>query len=412
MSKIFYGWWIVIACFLMGLFGNGIIAYCFTGFIEPIAREFGWSYAQISLAASIRGLEVGLAAPILGWFIDRWGSRRVVFCCSLILCLGLFLLSRTMTLAVFYIAFILIGIGVSGFTLPIITITVANWFRKRISVATGIAISGASIGGLLLPLLTHIMESQGWRLAVLVILLGVVIIVLPLSLLLRYRPEQCGLLPDGKKEIDPTAQEIPENEKPQNLDPNLKQALRNNVFWRLSIAFTSSHFIAGALITQVMPYLSSIGINRYIASIIASSIPVMSIVGRLSMGFFGDRFNKKLVTAATFIMIGLAMFLFSFTGTFGIWLAVISLILFGIGYGGGITMAGPITRVFFGRNNFGVIFGSIMGITQIGNIASAPLAGWVYDKWGTYQWFWLFTSAIAILAAIILLTSSSQRIKE
>ncbi len=78
-SKVFYGWWIVGACFLIAAYTGGTIFFGFTALFEPIANEFGWSYTQISLAASLRGAEVGLLAPLIGLFIDRLGPRRLAF---------------------------------------------------------------------------------------------------------------------------------------------------------------------------------------------------------------------------------------------------------------------------------------------------------------------------------------------
>ena len=75
--KIFYGWWIVGACFFIALYMAGVVFYGFTAIFEPIAEEFGWSYTEISIAASIRGLEAGLLAPVVGILVDRWvGTKK------------------------------------------------------------------------------------------------------------------------------------------------------------------------------------------------------------------------------------------------------------------------------------------------------------------------------------------------
>ncbi|MFC2051296.1 MFS transporter [Chloroflexota bacterium] len=89
--KVYYGWYIVGACAFILLYTHGVVSYGFTAIFEPIAEEIGWSYARISLAASLRGLEVGLFAPLMGFLVDRWGSRRLVFGGSILICLGLLL---------------------------------------------------------------------------------------------------------------------------------------------------------------------------------------------------------------------------------------------------------------------------------------------------------------------------------
>ena len=112
-QKIFYGWYIVVACLLITLYTGGIVHFGFTAVFEPIAQEFGWSYAQISLAASLRGLEMGLLAPFIGMLVDRWGARILLLGGVIITSLGLMLLGHTTSLGMFYGAFGLLAIGTS-----------------------------------------------------------------------------------------------------------------------------------------------------------------------------------------------------------------------------------------------------------------------------------------------------------
>ena len=97
-SKVFYGWYIVGACFLITVYTAGIVFFGFTAVFEPVAEEFGWSYVQISLAASLRGLEIGLLAPLMGLLVDRWGPRRLIFGGSILVCVGFLILSRVSSL--------------------------------------------------------------------------------------------------------------------------------------------------------------------------------------------------------------------------------------------------------------------------------------------------------------------------
>ena len=138
MRKIFYGWWVVFACFLIAFYVSGAVMFGFTAFFEPIAKEFGWSYTQISLAASLRGLELGIFAPVMGLLVDRFGARRLLFCGTLSIGFGFILLSMISTLGMFYGAFILIGVGTSACTGTVLAPAVANWFKKDVGKALGI----------------------------------------------------------------------------------------------------------------------------------------------------------------------------------------------------------------------------------------------------------------------------------
>ncbi|MFC2048338.1 MFS transporter, partial [Chloroflexota bacterium] len=190
--KVFYGWWIVGACFFIKVCVTGTVPLGFTAVFEPLAKEFGWSYAQISLAASLRGLEEGILAPLAGFLVDRWGPRRLMFGGGILIFLGFLLFSRVSSLGMFYGTFVLIAIGTSACTDPVPVTAVAYWFRKKMNMAIGIASSGVGLGGFLVPIASMLIDTLGWRTAVFILGLGVLIIVLPLSLLLRHKPEQYG----------------------------------------------------------------------------------------------------------------------------------------------------------------------------------------------------------------------------
>ena len=113
-SRVFYGWWIVGACFLLSLYTGGTFILGFTAFFEPIANEFGWSYTQVSLAASLRGANMGLLAPLMGFLVDRWGPRRLILGGIVLLGIALILLSRVTSLSMFYGTFIIVAFGISG----------------------------------------------------------------------------------------------------------------------------------------------------------------------------------------------------------------------------------------------------------------------------------------------------------
>ncbi|GAH62389.1 unnamed protein product, partial [marine sediment metagenome] len=174
---MFYGWWIVGASFLIVLYVGGVVSYGFTAFFEPIANELGWSYAQISLAASLRGLEMGLFAPVAGIITDRWGPRRVIFSGVIITVAGLILLSTTTSLGMFYGAFVLIAIGMSACTTTVLMTAITNWFQTKIGIASGIAICGFGFAGLLVPVIVKLIDVYEWRMTITILAIGMVVMV-------------------------------------------------------------------------------------------------------------------------------------------------------------------------------------------------------------------------------------------
>ena len=189
MNPIYYGWWIVLASFITAFYVAGTIFYGFTAFIEPLANEFGWSYTQISLAASLRGLEMGLLAPFVGILVDRFGSRKLLLSGSLVLGFGIILLGFTKSLAMFYGAFILIAFGAGGCTSVVTMTAVANWFDKNVGKAMGLTVSGFGASGLIIPLIVWMIAVYGWRRTLIILGIGMWIIGVPAAFLMRNRPE-------------------------------------------------------------------------------------------------------------------------------------------------------------------------------------------------------------------------------
>lgn len=395
--KVFYGWWIVGAGFLLSAYTAGVITYGFTAIFEPLAKEFSWSYAQISVAASIRGLETSFLAPILGLGVDRWGPRKLVFAGVAICGLGLFLLSHVTSLGTFYLVFILIALGTSTCSGGVVlTAVVGSWFRKRMATATGVLGSGVGMGGLFVPVVTLLVDRFGWRVAMAIFGLGAWIILLPLSFFLRHKPEQYGYLPDGDVSKQVVVSEGQTSAKSTEVEIGVKQAIKNRVFWQIALGLMCHVLVINAVVTHIMPYLSSIGIPRITSSLVASAIPLTSVCGRLTFGWLGDRFDKRWGTGLGFALTSLGMLSLIYIANIGIWMLIPFLILFGNGYGAPIPMAYALVREHFGRVKFGSILGLIMGVAMMGNIVGAPLAGWVFENFGSYHGAWL---AYAVLVA-------------
>jgi OFA family oxalate/formate antiporter-like MFS transporter len=402
--RIFYGWWIVGACFFISLYVGGVVFYGFTTLIEPLADEFGWSYTTISFAASLRGMEMGILAPFVGILVDRWGPRRLLFGGVIITSLGLMLLSRTTSLGTFYGAFVLMAIGMSTCSSTVLMTAVANWFRRKIGIATGIMICGYGFSGLLIPAIVNLIDMYEWRMTLVFLTIGLLALCLPLSLLVRHKPEQYGYLPDGEMSNIAISNDL---NKAQTVEADVgaKQAVKSRTFWHIALALMCQFIILSAVITHVMPYLTSIGFTRAIAGLVAAGIPLASIAGRLGLGWLGDKVDKRRVAAGAFAMMSLSLLCFGFISAGDTWLLVPFLIIFGIGYGGNNTLRASLIREFFGRSRFGTIHGFTVGIMALGTIAGPPLAGWVFDKWGSYQPIWFVFAGLAVVALLAVVTT-------
>ena len=405
--KVFYGWWIVGAGFFIAVYIGGFINLGFTAVFEPIASDFGWSYAQVSFAASLRGLEMSLLAPIVGLLMYRWGPRRLVFAGAVIIGLGLLLLSRINSLAAFYGVFILIGIGKSTCIGVVPIATVGNWFQRKATLATGILVSGTAVGGLMVLLATRLIDIFEWRTAMAIFGFGAWGILLPLSLLFRHKPEQYGYLPDGDLHRKLPASEGQSSAQGNELDIGVKQVLKSSAFWHIAMGFMCHILVMNAVITHVMPYLSSIGFTRSFSSLVASAIPLASIVGRLSFGWLGDKFDKRRVTALGFVLASLGLLSFGYVATARTWMFVPFLVFVGLGYGGPIPMMPALLREYFGRVRLATVLGLVMGVAALGGVVGPLLAGLAFDKLGSYQVAWLGFAGLVVVGMISLITTPS-----
>ncbi len=396
--KIFYGWWIVLACFLTNLYVSSIVFFGFTAFLDPLVKEFGWSYTQVSFAASLRGLEMGILAPLVGFLADRFGSRKLIFSGVITVGFGLILLSLTRSLTMFYGSFILLAFGAGGCTSVVTMTAVANWFKKNVGIAFAVMASGFGASGLIVPLIVRLIDGYDWRTALIILGLGMWALGIPLSFVIRNKPEQYGYLPDGKLADGRISEHEIQHEK---VEISFRKALKKRSFLYLNLAEVMRFMVLTAVVLHIMPYLGSMGISRPTAGLVAAAIPLFSIIGRFGFGWLGDVFDKRYVIAVTFGFMGMGML--AFTHMQANWAIYLFLLLFSPGFGGGAVLRGAVLREYFGRHSFGKMIGILMGFASIGGIIGPTLAGWVFDTLGSYDFIWLVFAGCMSLGIILAL---------
>ncbi len=376
----------------------------FTAFFEPISEEFGWSYTQISLAASFRGFELGMLAPLVGLLVDRLGSRKLFVIGLILIGCGLLFLSRIQSLAMYYAAFVLIAVGVSGTSITAIMATASNWFHEKLGVVTGILNSGVALSGLLVPVIVKVIDSFGWRNAVLYMAVAIWVIGIPLAMIIRHRPEPYGYLPYGSKygfgsanfSVSPTGE-------PQD-KTSLKQALSSRAFWHIGIALMLMFAATSSINAHSMPFLSSIGVDRSTASLVAMSLAIISIGGRFGSGWLVDKYSSKTVSIFFSASVTLGMIMAVCISSVALWVVVPFILFSSSGWGANTTLRVSLTNAYFGRGNFGTIFGFLMGLVAIGQVLGPLFAGWVFDTFHSYHFAWISFAVIAFISVVILMT--------
>lgn len=395
-SGIFYGWWVVIASMCALVIGSAFYWQGFGVFFLSLQEEFDTNRAAISGAIALSQLEGGMLGPVGGYLADRFGPRRMMTIGVSVMGIGFILMSMVSSLLEFYIVFLgIISVGMSvGVRVPAL-VAPANWFVRKRGMAIGISLTGSGLGGLFIPVLGILIATIGWRDTAIVAGIAVWTLGIPLAMVLRTRPEDHGMLPDGDRPSDrpataaarelqagsaPAAAAAPD---PLEGDYTLRGALRLPVFWFLAVAFGLRQFAVGAISLHVVPFLVDAGRSLEFASSILAATTLTSVVGRLGFGWLADRFPPRYIMAVSMVMVGVGALTLNFVGT-GWTLLVLYIAVYAIGWGGGAVTMNATRGAYFGRRAFGTISGTMDFFQMFGLVLGPIFAGLVYDFTGSY----------------------------
>ena len=402
LRGIFYGWWVVAASCVIFLFVGGTTFYGFTAFFNPIVAEMGWTRAQTSLAFSLRSIEGGIIRPVFGFLIDRIGARKCVFGGILVIGISFILMSRTDSLYSFYASFLLMALGSSAALGLAQYAAVANWFKRRRSFALGVLSAGFGLSGVMAPILVFLIHSYGWRGTMVIAGIATMAIGMPLSLLIRHRPEQYGYLPDGDKPGDKTSL-IPASSETElgggivvRKEPSLRQSLRTRTFWLLMLFNFFTSFFLSAMTVHEMPYLISVGISEKLAALTMLGITASSLIGRLGFAWLGDIYDKRHLLAMTCALQVAGMFIFA--NIHSPWMIIPFLLTYGPGYGATFPLLPAIQADYFGTKSFASLRGLYALGWTISGVTAPFLAGWMYDVQGSYRLAFTIFAILCVFA--------------
>lgn len=417
-QPLFYGWWIVIAGSISQGYTSGAFWQGFGAFFDPIVEQFGWSRALTSAAVSIQRTESGAISPFIGYFIDRFGPRNVMLFGIVITGAGFIMLSRINSLWQFYVAFIVITFGLSFGTFLVVTTTVANWFVEKRSRALSITMAGSGLGGMLVPLIVWIIATADWRTGLVVIGIGFWVMGIPVSLVMRRRPEDHGLLPDGaspdlredRESADGAKRAGPVARTAMSSEARFttKQALKTLTFWQLAAAMGASQLIISASIHHI-PAITSFGMSRSTGGWVILGVSLFSVVGRLGSGFGGDYLDKRKVIAAAFFsqFVGTMIFAFSTNE----WHLLGFVVFWGVGFGASIPTRFAMIADMFGRRHYGTIMGTMMTVSTVFSVVGPVFVGWMFDVRGSYREpFVLLAFSVLISIPLILTVRPPKRL--
>lgn len=403
-AGFFFGWWVVFASAVIVFLTGGTFFYGFSVLFNPIVREFGWSRAAVSFAFSLRTEVGGIAAPIVGFLVDRVGPRRLMVIGVAIVALGFFLLSRTQELWAFYGSIVVIAIGMSAAAGPVSMVAVTYWFRRRRGRALAFLAMGTGSSGIMVVVLAWLISAFDWRNALLIIAVVQLAVCIPLALSIRDRPEDIGLHPDGDPPDTNGEEKVavaPGLMEPEGL--TVRQALRSSAFWRLALAVSLGNLGTMAIIVHQIPFFTgSVGLSEGAAAASVTGMTLVSVGGRFGFGYVSDFIDKRFVMAGAYALLALAVLLFA--AVYEPWQIFLVLPLFGLGWGGIIPVRPALQAEVFGLRAFGAIQGLVFTIATLGGLIGPVFAGWMYDQTESYRLAFVILGAAAFLATPLLVT--------
>jgi MFS family permease len=396
--RIYYGWVQVMALGISAAFSYGILTYSFPVFLVPMMDELGWSRAAITGAFSLALLVSGVAAPLVGRMLDVHGARGVMTGGTILAGLALVGWSRVSSLVAFYLVAVALGAAMAAVLYQPAFAVIARWFvRARGRALTLLTFIGGFASIIFVPLAAVLVESLGWRGALLVLAALLVVVTLPLhALLLRRDPEDLGLLPDG---ADAAAATPPAGPLLRSVDA--RDALRSPSFRRLALAFGLAAVVSTGIAVHLIPLLLERGSTPAFAAGAMGMVGLMALPGRLIFTPLGDRLPRGAITAAIFTLAaaGTAVLLLTRSST-GVWLFVI---LFGAGFGAITPARAALVAELYGPASYGRISGVLALLVAFANAAAPIGLSLLHAITGGYDLVLGILAGMSLIAALAVL---------
>ena len=427
----YYGWVIVADTVTVSLTARTVMAVAtLSVFLVPMTEELGWSRIQFSGAVSLGGLCAGAIAPLVGRWIDRYGTGLLLAGSSLftgVFAIGLALISAPWAFYSLYIPGRMIFSGPLELGIPT---AISNWFVRRRPLGLAVDAVAKGAGLAIIPLAAQLIIGEwGWRTAWTSLgILSLAVGVFPSLVLMARRPEDMGLETDPipsttpleeavEKTVEQAGGDLPDigaNTTPEaNLGGDLEanftvgQALRTRAFWLLATFAAAGFMVQGGVsLHQVAHYIDQ-GIPAPLAALSAGAYAIAQIIGGLFWAFMGRRVPLRFLLSSAALLVGVAVLSTIASSTLPAMLASAAMVGFGVG---GLHLLVRLAWAdYYGREHLGTIRGLTL-CAQVGGQALGPvLAGFLFDYTKSYRWPFLVFAVAVCLGALLVLAAVPPR---
>jgi len=408
---VFYGWWLVAVSGFVMVIGSVPLFHAMSLWAVALEHQFGWNRTQLGLALTLTRVEGGIMGPVEGYLTDRVGTKRMVFIGLVIMGAGFLIFGQVNSLWMFYLAYIVMSMGMGlGSWVPMMTL-LNNWFARRRAMAISWANVGSRLGALLLvPAIAWAIEPDqgplGWSVTASLFGIFAIAVAFPVTRLIRNRPQDYGLRPDGDpfvpdESVTSTSGPARENRGGQSTEFTATQALRTPAFWLISFGHGFTSMIIIAIMAHLGLLLQDQGFPLQTTGWVVAVYTGVAMVFQVVGGYVGDRMPKRValfiftsIQAGAVVVLTVADSLQTF---------YLFAVLFGIGFGGRNPLTIAVRGEYFGRASFGKILGLSTVPMNVLLLIASPLAGYMRDVQGTYTNAFLILAGLNFLGGLLFL---------
>ena len=385
-----YRWVIVAAGGLLGCIAFGTM-FALPVLLRPIARDTGWSTTGISSAMTIGFLAMALGSSLWGNLSDRIGARWVVLAGSVLLAAGVSLASTAHTLPAFQLLFGLVVGGATAAIFAPIMACVTGWFDTQRGLAVSLVSAGIGVAPMTMaPLVAWLVTTHDWRSVLQVLATIVVVVMIPLSFLIRRPPALARTEPAGGAPAE------------AGQPGSVGQLLRSPIFLVLAVTNFFCCATHSGPIFHTVSYAVSCGIPLIAAVSIYSVEGLAGLGGRIAFGLLGDRFGARRTLVAGLALQAFTALAYYFVSRLGAFYVVAA--VFGFTYGGVMPLYSVLARENFPLRMMGTVIGGTATAGSLGMATGPILGGWLYDTLGSYGWLYLSAWGFGIVAVLIAMT--------
>jgi sugar phosphate permease len=405
-SRIYYGYWLVVAGFVTQFLSVGAMNYSIGAFMLPMTTDLTWTRAEFILPRSLGQFVMAFTGFYIGSYVDRLGARAFVLAGLFILTAALWGLSMIQAWWQWVILNgILLTVGAALIGSLVVNVTLSKWFVANRGQAIGWSSMGVSFAGIgLTPVITRYIDAYGWRAGWQAMAVATLVLALPAALMMRRAPEDYGLHPDGRSDAQMSTEAGARAQADYDTSVTRKQALRMPLFYMLVGAFSMFQVLIPVVLFQTIPFMTDAGYSRSTAALMITIASVPALVTKPMWGWLIDRVNPKPLAAFSVALSGLALIMIVLSvQARSLSLEYLSFFILGIGWGGVIPMQEVIWASYFGRRYLGAVRSAALPFALILG-AGGPLAvGHYHDVVGNYDGAFIIVGCMSLLAGALIL---------